>query len=167
MPSSRYRRTTERAASFPSCKGCHREAHVMVSKVGRLLRADTPCWLRSSGLSVFRPKMFIQHEIVLNLMSAARRGCIERRSAMLWLMAYTFLLRVPSEALPMCRGGVGQNTCNQEAQSCIYLDNDELCLHLRCRVCSRTRSHSRAFSFSLSFSLSHSDSHSHSPSHSH
>ena len=52
-----------------------------------------------------RPRMFIQRQTVLNMVLAVGRGLEEQRYAMLWLAAYTFLLRVPSEGFPMCCGG--------------------------------------------------------------
>ena len=52
---------------------------------------------------------------------------------MLWLVAYQFLLRVPSEALPMCRGDPCFNP-PPAAQSVVYLDGQGvLCLKLRSR----------------------------------
>ena len=51
-----------------------------------------------------RGKMFIDRTYVANLMRAAEHDSEERRIAMLWLFAYSFLLRLPSEAriLPLC-----------------------------------------------------------------
>ena len=71
--------------------------------------------------------MFLQRTAVRNMVLATSKCVEELRFAMLWLVAYTFLLRVPSEvcartvhggrgrfhffscvqALPMCRGGGG------------------------------------------------------------
>ena len=45
----------------------------------------------------------------------------EELTAMLFLAAYVFLLRVPSEGLPMVRGGVGSS-----AASSINLEGDEV-----------------------------------------
>ena len=45
---------------------------------------------------------------------------------MLFLASYIFLLRVPLEALPITRGGVGfAGDCEQAV---LFLDGDELCL---------------------------------------
>ena len=51
-----------------------------------------------------RPRMFLQRTHVRNLIAAVATGVESEKFAMLWLMAYVFLLRVPSEALPMVRG---------------------------------------------------------------
>ena len=48
--------------------------------------------------------MFLQRTHVRNLIAAVANGHETERFAMLWLAAYVFLLRVPSEALPMMRG---------------------------------------------------------------
>lgn len=48
--------------------------------------------------------MFIQGNMVLNMILAVERGIETKGMAMLWLASYTFLLRVPSEALPMVKG---------------------------------------------------------------
>ena len=54
-----------------------------------------------------------------------------RLNALLYLLAYTFLLRVPSEALPMVVGRLGQ-PC--EAKSILYLgEDDTLVLELKSR----------------------------------
>ena len=45
----------------------------------------------------------------------------EELTAMLFLAAYVFLLRVPSEGLPMVRGGVGSS-----ATASVNLEGDEV-----------------------------------------
>ncbi len=50
-----------------------------------------------------RPRMFLQRSVTRNLVIAVERGLEEQRYAMLWLITYTFLLRLPSEALPVAR----------------------------------------------------------------
>ena len=50
--------------------------------------------------------------------------------AMLWLVSYTFLLRVPSEALPIVRGDVDTPI---DSQAVLYLeDATTLALRLKC-----------------------------------
>ena len=49
--------------------------------------------------------MFIQRPLVMSIVLAVNSELVDMDMAMLWLLAYTFLLRVPSEALPMVRGG--------------------------------------------------------------
>ena len=77
--------------------------------------------------------MFIQRETLFNMVGAVSKGMEELSMAMLWLASYTFLLRVPSEGLPMCRGGVGYTPLLAE-QSLLYMDGDEtVCLKLHAR----------------------------------
>jgi len=76
-----------------------------------------------------RPPMFLQHNMISAMFErvyTADRLALEH-VAMLFLVTYTFLLRLPSEALPIVRGSVG--VANNE-QSCLYLSGDLLCLKL-------------------------------------
>ena len=77
-----------------------------------------------------RPKMFIQRDIITNMVLAVNRGWESRNLAMLWLASYTFLLRVPSEALPMMKAGTAQDACEQ---SVLSFEGDTLCLRLKRR----------------------------------
>ena len=65
-------------------------------------------------------------------MRTGQAGVLETSTfANLWLMTYAFLLRMPSEALPMARGDVSQPL---DEQSVFYLkDSNTVCLKLRCR----------------------------------
>ena len=77
--------------------------------------------------------MFLQRCTVRNLVIAVERGLESKNLAMLWLAAYAFLLRVPSEALPMCRGGGDFDQAGVE-QSVLFLKDDNcLCLRLKSR----------------------------------
>ena len=71
--------------------------------------------------------------MVRNLLLAAERDIGTERMAYLFLVSYLFLLRVPSEALPMQRGGdIGSH--DRAAQSVLYLeDSGTVCLRLRSR----------------------------------
>ena len=76
-----------------------------------------------------RPPMFLQLTMVsamLERVYTEDRLALEH-VAMLFLVTYTFLLRLPSEALPIVRGSAG--VANNE-QSCLYLSGDLLCLKL-------------------------------------
>ena len=78
-----------------------------------------------------KPRMFIQRTMVRNMFLSAERGLLTVRMAMLWLVSYLFLLRVPSEALPMIRG---DSVLAQSNQSTMYLDDEgKLCLKLQRR----------------------------------
>ena len=46
---------------------------------------------------------------------------LDKNLAMLWLVSYTFLLRVPSEALPMAKGDADAAAAGTQ-QSVIFLD---------------------------------------------
>ncbi len=76
---------------------------------------------------VCRPRMFIQRETVLNMVLAVGRGWEELTFAMLFATAYTFLLRVPSEGLPMRRGGDGYTPVDNE-QSLLFLEGGQCAL---------------------------------------
>ena len=81
-----------------------------------------------------KPRMFIQRALVRRLLAVPYQSPDDLRFAMLWLAAYAFLLRVPSKALGMRRGG-GDFTPSPTEQSVLFLDNDtgELCLKLHRR----------------------------------
>ena len=72
----------------------------------------------------------IQHCMLKNMIRATEKGMETYAFAMLCLLSYLFLLRVPSEALPVVRcckdSDVGE-------QSRLWMDGDELCLQLRRR----------------------------------
>jgi len=56
------------------------------------------------ALFTSRPRLFLQRPVVMNLIRAVDREIGSRSLAMLWLAAYAFLLRVPSEGLPIKKG---------------------------------------------------------------
>ena len=63
--------------------------------------------------------MFLQRSHVRNLLAAVVTGYETEQFAMLWLMAYVFLLRVPSEALPVERGEAGVSS---DGQAVLFLE---------------------------------------------
>jgi hypothetical protein len=76
-----------------------------------------------------RPPMFLQHNILSDMFErvyTADRIELEQ-VAMLFLVTYVFLLRLPSEALPIVRGCVG---VANNSQSSLYLSGDMLYLKL-------------------------------------
>ena len=79
-----------------------------------------------------RPRMFIQRPMVGALVDLAERGQACTGDVMLWLFAYTFMLRVPSEALPAMRGGEGLEHAVDE-QAVIWLEGATLVLRLHRR----------------------------------
>ena len=72
-----------------------------------------------------RPRMFIQRYLMRNMVLAVSRGLETARFAMLWIAAYWFLLRVPSEALPMQRGE-DESPGAADAQSILYLHSEDV-----------------------------------------
>ena len=74
--------------------------------------------------------MFIQRTMVSNIIRSVDRGFLTADMAMLWLTAYVFLLRVPSEALPVTKG-TDEDRGNQAT---IFLDEEScVCIRLRRR----------------------------------
>ena len=79
-----------------------------------------------------RPKMWLQHDTVLKLVQLGASQHEETmRCAMLFLFAYTFLLRLPSEALPVVVGSRVEGTV--VAQAVVSVEGDELVLTLKRR----------------------------------
>jgi hypothetical protein len=78
-----------------------------------------------------RPRMFIQGYLIRQLIVDSEKRQREQNMAMLWLAAYTFLLRVPSEALPMAKGDAVTSEWPGNEQSVLFLqDENTLCLKL-------------------------------------
>ena len=76
--------------------------------------------------------MFIQRPLLTSMVLAVDRQIEEKSMAMLWLTAYLFLLRVPSEGLPMARGGY--RTFPENEQSVFYLESEfTVCVKLASR----------------------------------
>ena len=84
--------------------------------------------VRKCGGFITRPRMFICHDLVRRIVALAnKQSATEWPLAMLFLATYVFLLRLPSEALPMTVVNVG---CGQGKQSVISLEGEEVCLRL-------------------------------------
>ena len=79
------------------------------------------------GQFVPRVKLFVQRKSLVKIIDIATR-LQDRNAAMLFLAAYVFLLRVPSEGLPMRKGGDGID--NETHQSVIALEGEEVVLRL-------------------------------------
>ena len=79
-----------------------------------------------------REPMFIDRVMVNNMVRAVQRGWEDKPGAALWLTSYLFLLRVPSEALPACKGSP-DNPDVAEKQTLIWREGDDVCLRLRRR----------------------------------
>lgn len=90
------------------------------------------CAIAKRQLFTARPRMFIQRGLLQRLVAAVGQNLEEQSFAMLWLVSYTFLLRLPSEALSMCRGGDGF-VADASVQSLFWKDGDSVCLQLRSR----------------------------------
>ena len=82
---------------------------------------------------LFRPRarLFIKRPLLKQLLDHC--AATKRRLGMLFLTSYIFLLRVPSEALPLVCGDSGLADEGQE-QSVLYCDSDQqVCLKLKKR----------------------------------
>ena len=117
---------------------------------GACLALDVPCpstcdpAIRRSKMTIVkkmvesssRPRHFIQRAMVKQLVATASESHVAQLYAMLWRASYVFLLRVPSEALMMRRGGENVTTGPNEWQkSVLFFDEStsELCLKLHRR----------------------------------
>jgi len=63
------------------------------------------------------------------MVKAVQRQLEELSYAMLWLISYAFLLRLPSEALPLCKLRPGDSRAPGE-QTIIWREGDEVCLRM-------------------------------------
>ena len=89
------------SSSDQAGKSCDRQKNDLVSQVRRCTE-----FCRSFARASLRPRMFIQQTLMYKMVfSIWKHGLEDVRFGMLWLAAYVFLLRVPSEALPMTWGG--------------------------------------------------------------
>ena len=84
------------------------------------------------GVFVSRERQFIGRDLVVKLMSLAKNANC-KNEGMLYLAAYVFLLRVPSEALPMSSTCIGSAATSKSSSSVIALIGDEVVLTLACR----------------------------------
>ena len=72
--------------------------------------------------------MFLGHEMIRRIVALAdKSSAVEWPLAMLFLATYVFLLRLPTEAIPMTAGGIG---FAHGKQSVILLEGAEVCLRL-------------------------------------
>ena len=84
-----------------------------------------------------RPKMWIQHEEVTKIVLCFYTFADEEQPeypkfAMLFLLTYSFLLRLPSEALPSIRGNSGMASAGNH-KAVLYRQDDDLFLKLSSR----------------------------------
>ena len=102
----------------------------------QVFRDDAICKAKDSikkrGCFESRPPMYIRRQTLVVILRWIARNAADKRFGTLFLIAYCFLLRLPSEALPIQAG----RGC---AGAALYLHGDELVLCLRRRysaVCS-------------------------------
>ena len=75
-----------------------------------------------------RSRMFLGHEMIRRIVALAdKSSAVEWPLAMLFLATYVFLLRLPSEAIPMTAGGIG---FAHGKKSVIMSEGAEVCLRL-------------------------------------
>ena len=87
------------------------------------------------GNFVPRPKQFVKLGLVRRMLQAAgSENCFwTKADAMLFLTAYVFLLRVPSECLPIVKVDGPPQAGLELGQSTLWLDGNRLVLRLKCR----------------------------------
>ena len=76
-----------------------------------------------------KEKTFISKVFVRNMVAAVDTGHEVKRLAMLWLFAYTFLLRLPSEALPTWKGNADSQATSKH-QTVIWRSADTVCIRI-------------------------------------
>lgn len=76
-----------------------------------------------------REKLFIDRTLVSNMVMSVQRDWEDMTGASLWLTSYIFLLRLPSEALPACKGSP-DNPAFSHKQTLIWKEGDAICLRL-------------------------------------
>ena len=78
-----------------------------------------------------REKLFLQHDVVRRLVRASADAAAARSYSMLYLFAYCFLLRTPSEALPVVT--LADKAQSHTFHSAVYCADEEITLYLRRR----------------------------------
>ena len=84
----------------------------------------------SRGLHVSRPRHFVRHALLENLVRASSSDEAAVQWRYLWVVAYAFLLRVPSEAIPLRAGDPGVPAAWHAG---LFIQGDEMRLRLRAR----------------------------------
>ena len=84
--------------------------------------------IKSRGDFVARPKQFLGQRELCMLLAKPAVESRQQSLAMLWLFAYVFLARVPSEALPVAR--VQYERDARKRHSAIIVHEDRIVLHL-------------------------------------
>ena len=79
-----------------------------------------------------KPKYFVRRWILANLVGMVRTGQEQLSYAMLWLMAYSFLLRLPSEALQACKAEQ-DDVRYQSMQTLVWKDERGVCIRIKSR----------------------------------
>ena len=110
-----------RRASSATCSRCSRKEAYNDIKAQLLCIVLYMC---CAVALIVRPKMFLDRAYVYNMVLGVNRGIEQQSFAMLWLASYQFMLRVPSEAVPMMRGGdavQGHSVLFLESDNCVVL----------------------------------------------
>lgn len=79
-----------------------------------------------------RERLFIQLDLVREIVARCSQKAESVHWGMLFLFTYVFLLRLPSEAIPVVRGCVG-SAQNEKHANIVYLEDGLLCLRLKRR----------------------------------
>ena len=79
-----------------------------------------------------RERLFLQLDVVRQLLNACGGHGVDLTWGMLYLFSYTFLLRLPSEALPVVRADTG--FAHNSGHACmVFMEGEHLCLKLKKR----------------------------------
>lgn len=115
--------------TFSNYLGYLRTGCLVVRKPTEVLRCES---IKRAKLAIdkrkqFKPreKQFVRRPLLVKLMQKALAVSDESMS-MLFLAAYVFMLRVPSEGVKMRKGGKGLS--HEDNQSVITLENDQVSL---------------------------------------
>ena len=84
----------------------------------------------SRGLHASRPRHFVRHALLERLVRLASAAAAAEQWRYLWIVAYAFLLRVPSEAIPLRAGDPGVPAAWQAG---LFVHGEEMRLRLRTR----------------------------------
>ena len=122
--------------TFSTCLGYVRTGCMMGKQPTDVLRSSV---VKRAKLAIAkreqfapREKQFVQRPLLVKVMKFAKAEHSEAM-AMLFLAAYVFLLRVPSEGIPMRRGGDGARM--EEHKSVFSLEGDKVSGHLLALTC--------------------------------
>ena len=125
MPRIRLRGTASWASGVEEGYGCHPQEAVLCTTpqdvYPQVALAQQCCVCAAECIA-----SALSRHILFNMVCAVAKEMEELKFAMLWLLSYLFLLRVPSEALPTCKARPDSEGA-ELMQSLIWRDGDLIC----------------------------------------